>query len=65
MKDRYGDKNIVSATVHFDETTPHMHFNFVPITSDGKLSARDLITRIELKKYKMNYQDSYNQKDLI
>ncbi|MBY2398023.1 plasmid recombination protein, partial [Clostridioides difficile] len=42
--------NIVSATVHFDETTPHMHFNFVPITSDGKLSARDLITRIELKK---------------
>lgn len=50
LKDRYGDKNIVSATVHFDETTPHMHFNFVPITSDGKLSARDLITRIELKK---------------
>ncbi|HBH3700933.1 TPA: plasmid recombination protein [Clostridioides difficile] len=50
LKDRYGEKNIVSATVHFDETTPHMHFSFVPITSDGKLSARDLITRIELKK---------------
>lgn len=50
LKDRYGEKNIISATVHFDETTPHMHFNFVPITSDGKLSARDLITRIELKK---------------
>ncbi|WP_077712576.1 MobV family relaxase, partial [Clostridioides difficile] len=50
LKDRYGEKNIISATVHFDETTPHMHFNFVPITADGKLSARDLITRIELKK---------------
>ncbi|MBY2760509.1 plasmid recombination protein [Clostridioides difficile] len=50
LKDRYGEKNIISSTVHFDETTPHMHFNFVPITSDGKLSAKDLITRIELKK---------------
>ncbi|HBF3270050.1 TPA: plasmid recombination protein [Clostridioides difficile] len=50
LKDRYGEKNVISATVHFDETTPHMHFSFVPITSDGKLSARDLITRIELKK---------------
>lgn len=50
LKDRYGEKNIISAIVHFDETTPHMHFNFVPITSDGKLSAKDLITRIELKK---------------
>lgn len=50
LKDRYGEKNIISATVHFDETTPHMHFNFVPITYDGKLSAKDLITRIELKK---------------
>ncbi|MGG6582990.1 UNVERIFIED_CONTAM: hypothetical protein C3P00_18380, partial [Clostridioides difficile] len=50
LKDRYGEKNIVSATVHFDETTPHMHFNFVPITFDGKLSAKDIVTRIELKK---------------
>lgn len=50
LKDRYGEKNIISATVHFDETTPHMHFNFVPITSDGKLSAKDIVTRIELKK---------------
>lgn len=50
LKNRYGEKNMISATVHFDETTPHMHFNFVPITSDGKLSARDLITRMELKK---------------
>ncbi|NLH96319.1 MAG: hypothetical protein GX477_03140, partial [Clostridiaceae bacterium] len=29
LKDRYGEKNIVAATVHYDETTPHMHYYMV------------------------------------
>lgn len=45
---RYGTENIISATVHLDERTPHMHFNFVPVTTDGRLSAKDILTRKNL-----------------
>lgn len=39
--DKYGEQNIVRATVHCDEKTPHMHMIVVPLTSDGRLSAKD------------------------
>jgi len=45
---RYGKENAISATVHMDERTPHMHFNFVPVTADGRLSAKDVLTRKSL-----------------
>ena len=37
------DGTIVSAVVHMDETTPHMHLCFVPITKDGRLSAKEIV----------------------
>lgn len=39
---RYGSENVISAIVHMDEKTPHMHFNFVPVTADGRLSAKSI-----------------------
>lgn len=45
LADRYGKENIISATVHLDEQTPHMHFNFVPVTDDGRLSAKSVLNR--------------------
>ena len=45
LKECYGEKNIVSAVVHMDETTPHMHLTAVPLTDDGKLSAKKIIDR--------------------
>ena len=50
VKDRYCEKNIVSATVHYDEKTPHMHVNFVPVTHDGRLCAKDIFKRADLSK---------------
>jgi hypothetical protein len=38
--DKYGEENIVRATVHMDEKTPHMHLIVVPITPDGRLAAK-------------------------
>ena len=32
--DKY--ENALNGHVHMDETSPHMHFNFLPITDDGK-----------------------------
>ena len=34
---------IISAVVHMDEKTPHMHLCFVPLTEDGRLSAKDIM----------------------
>ena len=44
MKDKIGAEFFVSANVHFDETTPHMHVGFVPII-ENSLSAKKLIDR--------------------
>lgn len=35
--------HVISAIVHYDETTPHMHILSVPLTQDGRLSAREII----------------------
>lgn len=35
--------HIISATIHMDEETPHMHVCSVPITKDNRLSAKDLL----------------------
>ena len=36
-------KTIISAVVHMDEKTPHMHLSFVPLTADGRLSAKEIV----------------------
>lgn len=56
LSDRYGKENVLSATVHNDETTPHMHFSFVPVTFDekkqhNKVSAKEVLTRQDLKTF--------------
>lgn len=48
IKNKIGEKNVISATVHLDETTPHMHLGFVPLI-ENSLSAKKLINRQFLK----------------
>lgn len=43
VSERVGKQNIISAVVHMDEATPHMHLCFVPITPKGRLSSKDVI----------------------
>lgn len=38
---RFG--HVISAVVHYDETTPHLHILSVPLTHDGRLSAREIV----------------------
>lgn len=35
--------HVISAIIHYDETTPHMHILSVPLTQDGRLSAREIV----------------------
>ena len=53
---RYGKENVISAPVHMDETSPHLHYNFVPVVTDKKkgipkLSAKECITRKDLNTF--------------
>jgi len=49
-------QNVISAYVHMDETTPHMHFTFIPVTYDpkkgyDKVSAKEVLTRLDLRTF--------------
>ena len=56
MKTKQDPDTFVSAVVHMDEKTPHMHLCFVPITEDGRLSAKDIVGN---KKKLTKWQDEY------
>ncbi len=43
LDEKYGTENIISFSIHKDETTPHIPAHIVPITKDGRLSAKELI----------------------
>lgn len=43
MEKKIGKENMISAVIHLDETTPHMHLCFVPITKDNRLSSKEII----------------------
>lgn len=47
LKARYGAENCVSADVHFDESTPHLHYTFIPVVFDAKKN-REKVSRKEL-----------------
>lgn len=46
---KYGKENIAFASVHMDESTPHMHLGIVPMV-EGKLSSKQMFNREELLK---------------
>lgn len=44
MRDWFGgDANVIGAAIHRDESKPHLHLDVVPITKDGKLSAKKML----------------------
>jgi hypothetical protein len=55
LQEKYGKENVVSFTLHQDEKTPHVHAVIVPITPDGRLSAKDTFTRQSLRELQTEY----------
>ena len=58
MCDNFGKDNIVRFTLHLDEKTPHVHCVTVPITEDGRLSAKEMVGN---NKNLVHLQDLYGQ----
>lgn len=56
LEERYGKKYTLSACVHLDETTPHLHYCFIPVGYDKKndrftVSSKLVVTRTELRNF--------------
>lgn len=76
LSNRYGKENVISAYVHMDEVTPHMHFAFVPVHQefrafDGfvgiyeqpRLSAKKVVDRNDLRTFHTDLQ-KYVEREL-
>ena len=56
IREHQDQKTIISAVVHMDEKTPHMHLSFVPLTADGRLCAKEIVGN---KKKLTQWQDRF------
>ena len=56
IREHQDPKTIISAVVHMDEKTPHMHLSFVPLTEDGRLCAKEIVGN---KKKLTQWQDRF------
>ena len=59
--ERYGKENVVSAVVHLDESTPHLHFNLMPVTG-GRLCAKELLDRTALRELQTDFYEIVGKK---
>ena len=57
----YGKENVVSAVVHLDESTPHLHFNLMPVTG-GRLCAKELFDRAALRELQTDFYEVVGKK---
>lgn len=59
---RFGAENVVYANVHRDEAVDHMHFGFVPITKDGRLAAKSILTQKSLRELQTDFWQQVGQR---
>ena len=61
IANRYGQENILSAVIHLDEKTPHMHVDLTPIR-EGRLTAKTIFTRAEFSKLHTDFASDVGKK---
>ena len=61
FSERYGEENIISAVVHLDESTPHLHLNLMPVTN-GRLCAKELFDRSALRELQTDFYEVVGKK---
>ena len=52
---RYGKENVMYCHCHLDESNPHVHIGVIPVTPDGRLSARDLFNPKSLEQLQTDF----------
>ena len=63
-----GEESVISAYVHMDESTPHMHFAFLPVTENAngelRFCAKEKICRRDLKTLHGDMQKWFDEKGI-
>lgn len=60
---KYGQQNVLYASVHMDEANPHMHLGITPITDDNRLSAKDMFNgRQVMVQLQTDFNEYVNEK---
>jgi len=58
LVENFGEENIMRLDLHLDEKTPHLHAILVPLTDDGRLSAREVMgNKKRLKELRKSYAE--------
>ena len=58
LQNRYGKENVMYCQCHMDESNPHIHVGIVPVTSDGRLSARDVFSPHSLEQLQTDFHQN-------
>ena len=63
LADYFGADNIIGASIHLDESQPHLHMDVVPLTPEGKLSAKDMLGGpLALSRHQMEWLEDLQAK---
>lgn len=66
LAEKYGRENILVSSVHLDEKTPHMSVFVVPITKDGRLSAKEFVgNRTKMSNDQSSYAEAVKHLGLV
>lgn len=69
LEGKYGRENVVSAYVHKDEKTPHMHFCFMPVVADlkrgQKVSAFECVKKKDLEQFHEQLQRHLEKRGIL
>ena len=55
FQNRYGKENVMYCHCHLDESNPHIHIGIIPVTPDGRLSARDVFNPKSLEQLQTDF----------
>ena len=61
LQNRYGKENVMYCQCHMDESNPHIHVGIVPVTSDGRLSAKSLFSPKTLEQLQTDFYREVSQ----
>ena len=59
---RYGKENVMYCQCHLDESNPHIHVGIIPITFDGRLSARDVFNPKTLEQLQSDFHSNVSSR---
>ena len=62
FQNRYGKENVMYCQCHLDESNPHIHVGVIPVTPDGRLSAKSLFSPKTLEQLQTDFHNAVSSR---